>query len=153
LPPAACPRITILADGADLTRFAPERGQDLTAVVVDARIQGLNARCDYGRRGRTVEVALTVTFEVERGPAARGTVALPWFVAVTSADDERLIERRPFETGVAFPANVNRTRVAAAPVRMTFPIGEGRQVTDYNVRVSFLLTEPELAYNRRRGPR
>ena len=153
LPPAACPRITILAEGADLTRFAPGGGQDLTAMVADARLQGLNARCDYGRRGRSVEVNLTVTFEVERGPAARGPVALPWFIAVTDGDDQRLIERRAYEIGVDFRANVNRTSTTSPPIRMSFPIGDGRRVSDYNVRVSFLLTEQELAYNRRRGTR
>jgi len=153
LPPAACPRITILAEGADLTRFAPGGGQDLTAMTADARIQGLAARCDYGRRGRSVEVNLTVTFDVERGPAARGQVAMPWFVAVTDGDDQRLIERRAYEVGVSFPANVNRTRTSSPPILMSFPIGDGRRITDYNVRVSFLLTEQELAYNRRRGTR
>lgn len=153
LPPTNCPRITILQDGADLTRFRPDSGQDLTVMVADARIQGLNARCDYGRGGRTVEVNLTVGFEVERGPAARGPVALPWFVAVTDAADENIIERRAYEMMVTFPANVNRSRTSSPPVRMTFPIGEGRRITDYNVRVSFQLTEQELAYNRRRGVR
>lgn len=153
LPPANCPRVTILQDGADLTRFRDGAGQDLSVLVADARIQGLNARCDYAQRGAAVSMSLAVEFEVERGPAARGPVTLPWFVVVTRAEDESVVERRTFEMGVTFPANISRTRSAAPPVRMTFPIRDGRRVTDYNVRVSFQLTEQELAYNRRRGPR
>jgi len=153
LPPTSCPRITILAEGADLTRFRPGAGQDLSVMVADARVQALNARCDYGNRGRTVEVQLTVGFQVERGPAASGPVTLPWFVIVTNADDESVIQRRAFAMGVSFPANVSRTTSTSPTLRFSFPVGEGRRVTDYNVRISFQLTEEELAYNRRRGTR
>ncbi len=153
LPPTNCPRITILQDGADLTRFVPGSGQDLTVMVADARIRGLNARCDYGRGGRSVDAQLTVSFEVERGPAARGPVSLPWFVIVTDAADENIIQRRAYEMVVAFPANVSRSTTTAPPVRMSFPISEGRRITDYNVRVAFQLDPDELAYNRRRGVR
>ena len=153
LPPTNCPRITILQDGADLTRFVPGSGQDLTVMVADARIRGLNASCDYARGGRAVNAQITVGFEVERGPAARGPVSLPWFVIVTEAADETVIQRRAYEMVVTFPPNVSRSATTAPPVRMTFPISEGRRITDYNVRVAFQLTEEELAYNRRRGIR
>lgn len=154
LPPTNCPRITILQEGADLTRFRPNSGQDLTVMVADARIQGLNARCDYARGGQSVDVNLSVTFDVERGPAASGPVVLPWFVVITNAEDEEVLQRRAYEMVVSFPSNnVNRIPSQSPPVRMGFPIGEGRRITDYNVRVSFQLTPDELAYNRRRGVR
>lgn len=153
LPPANCPRVTILQDGADLTRFREGAGQDLSVMVADARIQGLNARCDYVQRGNAVAMALTVNFEIERGPAARGPIALPWFVIVTNADDESVIQRRAYEMGVTFRPNVNRTSAASPPVQMVFPLGEGRRISQYNVRVAFQLTEEELEFNRRRGVR
>ena len=153
LPPASCPRVTILQDGADLTRFREGAGQDLSVMVADARIQGLNASCDYGQRGTVVNVSLTVQFQVERGPAARGPVSLPWFVIVTNADDESVVQRRAYEMGVTFRPNVTRTSTTSPPVRMTFPIRDGRRATDYNVRIAFQLTEQELEYNRRRGAR
>ena len=154
LPPASCPRITILQEGADLTRFRPGAGQDLSAMVADARIAGLDARCAHGRGGRSVEVTVVVNFEVERGPASSGgAVVIPWTLAVTRADTEAPVERRRAEFGVSFPANVTRTRTSSNPINMTFPTTDGRRVTDYNVRVYFQLNEEELAYNRRRGPR
>ena len=153
LPPANCPRTTILQDGADLTRFRDGSGQDLSVMVADARIQGLNARCDYAQRGAVVNMTLSVEFEVERGPAARGPVTLPWFIIVTNASDESVVQRRAFEMGVTFPANVTRSRTSSPGTRLSFPIRDGHRVSDYNVRVAFQLTEQELEYNRRRGPR
>ncbi len=44
-PPAPCPRITILGDGADLTRYQPGAIQDLATMTFDARLIGFQARC------------------------------------------------------------------------------------------------------------
>jgi len=152
-PPAPCPRITILSDGADLTRFRPGAGEDLTALAADARITAFNARCDYLSRNRGTEVTLTVTFEVERGPAATGGgTTLPWFVAISDANDSEIISRRDFEIGVPFAGNTPRARSTTDPISITFPTGS-RRVSDYNMRISFALTPEQLAFNRRRGPR
>ena len=153
-PPAPCPRITILADGADLTRFRPGAGQDLADMTADARLIGFQARCDYTRRRDAVAVAVSAIFDIERGPAAGGMrqVTLPWFIAVTDANDGQIIERHEFITPVTFEANVNRSRVQSRAMTLTFPADE-RLVENHNVRLSFQLTPEELALNRRRGAR
>ena len=152
-PPAPCPRISILADGADLTRFRPGGGQDLSAMTADARLVGFNARCDYTRRREGVTVTLSAIFDVERGPAAAGSVVnLPFFLAVTDAEDTQVIDRQEYVARVTFDGNVNRTRVESATIRLNFPADE-RLVENHNVRLSFQLTPEELALNRRRGPR
>jgi hypothetical protein len=152
---APCPGIVILADGADLTRFTPGSGYDLTRVVVDARIAGFEARCDYASRDRrSLEVLITPRFDAERGPAAQGrSQELGWFVAVTDSADTRLLDRQAFTTRVTFPPNVARAQAAAQPLRLVLPIGNGTRAEDYIVRLSFQLTPEELALNRRRGPR
>lgn len=152
-PPAPCPRVTVLADGADLTRFRPGAGQDLAAMTTDARLVGFQARCDYLRRREGVSVAISAVFDVERGPAATAReVSLPWFIAVTDAMDTQVIDRQEYVTPVAFETNVNRVRVQSRPVTLNFPADE-RLVENHNVRLSFQLTPEELALNRRRGPR
>jgi hypothetical protein len=151
--PAPCPRVTILADGADLTLFRPSGGRDLTDMTFDARLLGFNARCDYTRRREGVNVALSAVFEVERGPAgAARRVTLPWFVAVTDAQDSQIIDRQEFTTPIDFATNVNRVRVESRPFTLNFPADE-RLVENHNVRLSFQLTPEELDLNRRRGPR
>ncbi|CAH0284441.1 hypothetical protein ROS9278_04038 [Roseomonas sp. CECT 9278] len=152
-PPAPCPRITILADGADLTRHRDGAVPDLASMTSDARLIGFNANCDYTRRRDGVSVRISAIFDVERGPAATAPrVSLPWFIAVTDAGDGQIIERRDYVTPAEFAANANRVRIASTPVVLSFP-AEERLVENHNVRLSFQLTPDDLERNRRRGPR
>lgn len=153
-PPAPCPRITILADGADLTRYRPGAVPDLASMTSDARLIGFQAQCDYTDRRRSVVASISAIFDVERGPGATGqrTVNLPWFIAVTNAGDSEIIDRREFTTPITFEGNANRVRVQSRPVSFNFPADE-RLVENHNVRLSFQLTREELETNRRRGPR
>jgi hypothetical protein len=152
--PVACPRPGILADGADLTRWRPGPVRDLTTLVFDARITGLNGTCDRGRGDRSIEVTLTPAFSVERGPAGGGErlAELPWFVAVVGPGDE-ILQRQSFLERLSFSRGETRAAVEAEPVRLSLPVGEERRATDYRVFVSFELTPEEVAVNRRRGPR
>jgi len=154
--PATCPRVGILADAADLTRFRPGAGQDLSAMVVDARITGFQARCDYTRRGRALEMILTVQFAAERGPAAAGTrtADLPYFVTVVSADETQVIAPpQHFSTRIVFPTNVSRARANGQELSIIIPLGGERQLGEQAVLIALQLTPEELALNRRRGPR
>ena len=152
--PVACPRPGILADGADLTRWQPGPVQDLTTLVFDARLTGLNGTCRPGRGDRSLEVALTPSFSVERGPAGGGARAaeLPWFVAVVGPGDE-VLQRRTFVERLAFNRGETRAAGEGEPVRLSLPVGEERRATDYRVFVSIELTPEDVAVNRRRGPR
>ena len=153
-PPAPCPRIAILADGSDLTRYRPGAVQDLAAMTFDARLIGFQANCDYTRGRQSVRVAVSGVFDVERGPAGSGlrTATLPWFIAVTDSDDTQVIDRQEYSTPVTFEGNANRIRVQSRPVTLNFPADE-RRVENHNVRLSFQLTPEQLETNRRRGAR
>ncbi len=152
---APCPRIAILADGADLTRFRPGAGRDLTAQVLDARIAGFDARCDYASRDRrALDVRVTPRFQAERGPAFEGRSAeLPWFVAMTDASDSTLLERVAATTPVSFPPNIPTATATGRAVRLTVPVDGEVRARDYILRLSFQLTPEELELNRTRGPR
>jgi hypothetical protein len=152
---APCPRIAILADGADLTRFRAGAARDLTAMTVDARIAGFDASCDYTGRGqRRLDVRITPRFEAERGPGATDrSVDLPWFVALSDAGDANLLDRVASATRVTFTPNVARAQATGRPVRVSMPVGDGVRAGDYIIRLSFQLTPEELALNRQRGPR
>ncbi|NKE43980.1 hypothetical protein HB662_04275 [Roseomonas frigidaquae] len=152
---APCPRIVILADGADLTRFRAGASGDLTALTADARIAGFQANCDFAGRDRSaLDVRVTPRFEVERGPAAEGrTLELPWFVALSDAGDAALLDRQAFTSRVTFGPNVVRTTIQGQTARLSMPLGQGVRAVDYTVRISLQLTPEELALNRARGPR
>jgi hypothetical protein len=152
---APCPRIAILAEGADLTRYRAGAARDLTAMVIDARVIGFDARCDFagGDRG-VLDVRVTPRFDAERGPASDlRSVDLPWFVALSTADDSEVLARIAGTTRITFPPNAPRSQAAGQPVLLSVPLTGGRRAADYVVRVSFQLTPEELALNRARGVR
>ena len=152
--PVACPRPGILSDGADLTRWQPGAVRDLTTLVFDARLTGLNGTCRPGRGDRSLEVTLTPSFSVERGPAGGGArvAELPWFVAVVGPGDE-VLQRQTFVERLAFNRGETRAAGEGEAVRLSLPVGEERRATDYRIFVSFELTPEDVAVNRRRGPR
>jgi hypothetical protein len=152
--PVACPRPGILADGADLTRWQPGPVRDLTTLIFDARLTGLNGSCRPGRRDRSLEVTLTATFAVERGAAGSGArvAELPWFIAVVGPGEE-ILQRQSFVERLAFNRGETRAAGETEPVRLSLPVGEERRATDYRIFVSFELTPEDVAVNRRRGPR
>ncbi|SFK26658.1 hypothetical protein [Falsiroseomonas stagni] len=152
---APCPRITILADGADLTQYVAGAPRDLTTMVLDARIAGFDAVCDYASRDRrALDVRVTPRFQVERGPAARGgSLDMPWFIAVSDAGDTDVIERQAFTARATLASNQTRVNSTGQAARLRLPIGEGVSAGNYLVRISFQLTPDQLAQNRSRGPR
>ena len=152
--PTACPRPGILAEGADLTHYRPGGVNDLTSLEYDAKITGLGGSCSAGRNDRSIEMQLTTGFSVDRGAASDGrTVDMPWFVAVLDRRNDTILSRQIFVERAGFARNETRTTLQSAPVSISLPVGENRQAQDYRIFVSFLLSEEDLALNRRRGPR
>lgn len=142
----ACPQFSLLAEGADLTRFAGQ-GRDVVDRVLEARLTGLDGACRAGRNNDVV-TTLKVQAELRRGPAAQGRRAqLPYFVAVL--DGERILDRQDFVLEANFPANVDGMRVAGEELELRFPGAAERGAARYRVVVSLQLSQEELAYNRR----
>ena len=152
--PIACPTPSIPADAADLTRYAPGPVRDLTTLVFDARMVGLQGSCRAGR-GNAVVMTVAASFTVERGAAAPGRrLDLPWSIAVLDGrTDQPLGPPRHFLDTVTFGPNETRVSVASQNVDIDLPVSEERGVRDYRILVYFQLSQEELALNRRRGPR
>lgn len=152
--PTACPTPGLLAQGADLTRYRPGPVQDLTTLEYDARLTGLGGNCSAGRDDRSIEMELTVRFSVERGAGLEGrTVDLPWFVGVVDRRTGAIISRPAFVERAGFARNETRTSITSAPISISLPVSESRRAQDYDIKISFVLSEEDLALNRRRGPR
>ncbi|WP_337876572.1 hypothetical protein [Elioraea sp.] len=148
-----CPAAVALADAADLRRYRAPGSQDLTDLIVNARITGLAGRCAFADRRRSVEVTLTLAMEAMRGPAARErSISIPYFVAVTDAQD-RILDKAVYTVVAEFPANRSRLRLSGEEVTLTLPVSAERPASAYTVIVGFQLTEAELALNRRLAAR
>lgn len=145
----ACPRVAILPDAADLVRYRPGSGTDITDMVVEARMTGVTGGCRRGR-GDSVEVVMRIGIAATRGPQATGrSEQLPYFVAVSNAQGQ-IIDKAVFATTVEFPANVSR-RQGVDEQRLVIPAG--MDPAGLRVDVGFQLTPEELALNRRRARR
>jgi hypothetical protein len=146
-----CPRAQILADAADLTRYRTATSHDLTDMVLDGRITGVEGKCERGDDGQlntTVRAGVTLT----RGPAAQGRDAMaPMFVAVVRNGE--VLDKAIYRLDAAFPSNTDRLQLVSNDVTMTLPVGPKVTGPDYSVYVGFQLTQDELAANRKRGPR
>lgn len=148
--PPACPELRLLPDGADLTRF-DGRGQDLTDLVFQARLEGVppaTGSCKWTDKTHTkVTVSMQVAISAQRGPAMPGQrTALPYFIAV--ADGQQILDRQGYNTPVDFPSNVDRTTLVSDPVELVLPVSSQKSAAAYTVWVGLQLTPNELAYNR-----
>jgi hypothetical protein len=149
---APCPPIGVISDAADLTRFRAGGGSDLTAMVVNARISGFQAKCDYTSRRDGLVVTLTPGFSAERGPAATApTLDVPYMVAVVG-DGDRVLSRAEYSLRVSFPPNVARVQSAGEELSITLTGGLA-EASRRRLLLGFVLSPEELAENRRRGPR
>ncbi len=152
--PVACPRPSMPAETADLTRYRAGAAQDLTGVEFDARLTSVNGTCEAGRGNRSIEMEVVAGLSVERGPAAQSrTVELPWMLAVVDNRTDAILNVQRFRDRLTFNPNETRVTTNSEPVRVTLPVSESRRAQDYRVVVGFVLTPEELALNRRRGPR
>jgi hypothetical protein len=144
----ACPQLSLLKDGADLSRFNGN-GRDITDLVVNARIDAVPAAChNADRRGTKVEATMKVGISAARGPAMRGrTTEIPYFVAVT--EDGRVLDRQGYTAAVEFPPNTDRVEVTSPEITMLFPVSPDKSAAAYRIWVSLQLTPEEMAYNRR----
>jgi hypothetical protein len=149
---APCPQIGVIGEAADLTRFRPGGGADLTALVVNAQVSGFKATCDYAPRQGGLVVTLTPEITAERGPAASGPSRdIPYMVAVVDNGD-RVLSRAEYTLRAAFPPNVAKVKSAGEELSITLTGGVA-EASSRRVLIGFVLSPEELAANRRRGPR
>lgn len=146
--PPPCPDVRILAVTADLVQFRPGAGRDLTDVEFEVSTENLSGSCSYRRDGTQVEVDLSVTFIVERGPALQGnSVRFPYYIAIVTRD-EQIRAKEVFDVDLTFQQGQRRIGVTENS-RERIPLGDGEIGLDYQILVGLQLTEEQLAFNRR----
>lgn len=148
--PPPCPKVSIISDGATVTRFREGTGRDLTDVTAQGQIVDVAVACDYDRRG--VDVALQVAIAAVRGPADRSRVAeFDYFVAV--ADPQRnILAKEVFRVGFRFPQNEQRVGTVEE-IEPRIPLKARADGVDYQIVVGFQLTPEEIEWNRTQRPR
>jgi hypothetical protein len=143
--PPACPRVTILSEGATVTKFREGQGRDLTDVVAQAQIVDAAVECDYDRRG--VDVAMQIAIAAARGPADRARMAdFDYFVAVADAQ-RNILAKEVFRVRIAFPETETRTGTIEQ-IEPRIPLKNRAEGVSYQIVVGFQLSPEELEWNR-----
>jgi hypothetical protein len=152
-PQAPCPRVALLAEAVDLTRYRAGTAPDIGTVEVDARLTGFQARCDYAPRDAGLDVTVVVQVAAERGPAAAGrSLDLPYVIGVTDEEEGRVLSSGTDVLRVTFPEGQRRTETRGEEMVIRIP-GDVRRAAEKAVLIGFQLSPEQLAANRRRGVR
>lgn len=146
---AICPKLSLLKDAADLTRFtgSPDAPHDARSLALTASISAVPARCGETKAGK-VRARLNVVAQVHRGPAFQGDIVrVPYFIAITEGG--KVITEQDFALAVKFPSNVDQANVTGQDIDLTLPVSKTKTAAVYHIYVGFRLTPEELAYNRK----
>ena len=148
-----CPVTRVLEDPAQLTRFKPGQGRDITDIEFDAAFAELAGTCKID--DEEIAVELKVLIVANRGTAnASRQASFAIFIAVVDQDRNVIIHdgkalRKGFEGQVKFPGN--QTRVTYTDeFEITIPMKSGQSAGEFLNFFGFELTRGELEYNRNR---
>ena len=150
-PQAPCPRVALLADGVELSRYRVGAVRDVGAMELQARMLEPVGSCDYARGDSGLDVTLVARAEAERGVGNLRTAELPYAIALMEEDD-RILSRARGTLRVTFSGNDRRGFAQGEQMTVHIP-GNPQRAAEKVIRVYFQLTPEELAENRRRGVR
>jgi hypothetical protein len=149
-PPAACPRVAVLDELAELVRFRSGAGRDLTDIELQARFSGFAFGCRYDRTAVTVEIDLSI--EATRGPATPASKAsFQYFAAVTNPAGE-IVAKEIFDAEVEFKGNATRL-VVADELAQRIPLIDRTTGPNWSVLLGLQLTEDQRDWVRQRRVR
>ena len=145
-----CVPVGILAEAADLTTYAgPSR--DLSTLVTQAGIAGVNGTCSDARQGHALHTEASVVISVLRGPAATARdVRIPYFIALLHGGT--IVSKHDLSIEANFPPNVDRLALKSDPLIVDLPISRRMDSNSYRLEVGLQLTPEQLAYNREHMP-
>jgi len=147
--PLPCPDVLQVKDAAHLTRFEGQ-SEDLTDTLFEAKIDATASKCYYSQdQGKTaVRTELRIQFSAIRGPKDKTHKApFQYFVAVTGPG-QRPIAREVFDAEIEFPGNKVQN-ITIDEIEPKIPLQQGEDGTYYRIFTGFILTEKELAFNRK----
>jgi hypothetical protein len=143
--PPPCPTLSLLTDGDHITRFAGA-GQDVTDMVLRARIVAVPAKCEAASTGK-VRATMHIEASVTRGPAAKdASLQTDFFLALTK--DGAVLKEQDFPLTTQFPSNVNQRDVKSDDIELLLPVSKAATAAAYKIYVGFRLTPEQLTYNR-----
>jgi hypothetical protein len=152
--PLICPDVALVPDAMTVTRFSPDRGEDLTDIDYAAELTNVDSQCTFvgGRdQDQTVVVSLSPAITAIRGPANVDRKATVDYLVSVTDENRNILTVQRFPVSVNFIGNRNRVTVTDndPPVTVAIPLTPGTSAENYQIFVAFQLAPQELDYNRR----
>jgi hypothetical protein len=146
-----CPAVLPVRDASYMTKF-DGASQDLSDTLYEAKIDSVlpAANCIYQLRddGNTIVYDIRLQFLAQRGPKEReGSAKFDYFVAVTGAGGKPLA-REVFPAEIPFENGATQA-IIVEEIQPTIPLKAGENGDFYRIYVGFILSEQEMAYNRK----
>ena len=143
--PPPCPAVLKIDDASHITKFVGE-SEDLTEATFEAKIDGTRSKCFYTESG--IRTELGVQFSASRAPKFKDEVAkFQYFIAITGPDHKPLV-REVFDAEIDLSSNRVRN-IVVDEIEPLIPIKGDVNGDYYRIYVGLILTEKELAFNRR----
>jgi hypothetical protein len=142
----ACPRAFAIYDAARVVNFQGER-QNFANVGFTGEIANVRSLCRYYNT-EPITGDIEITFDLGRGPAARGdTATYEYFVAVTRKNIA-VINKKTFPMTVTFPPGADRVRVTEKVDNFTIPRAtETTSGLNFEIIVGFEVTPEQRQFN------
>jgi hypothetical protein len=146
-----CPFVGAVREVSYITKFQGE-SQDLSDTLYEAKVdEVLPAKnCIYedddGKRAIVYDIQ--VKFLAQRGPKEReGVVKFDYFVGIGGPGGQ-IIKREVFDSEIAFENNATQA-ITIEQIQPRIPLKQGENGDFYRIYIGFMLSERELAYNRK----
>ena len=146
-----CPFVGAVREVSYMTKFQGE-SQDLSDTLYEAKVdEVLPAKnCIYedddGKRAIVYDIQ--VKFLAQRGPKEReGVVKFDYFVGIGGPGGQ-IIKREVFDSEIAFENNATQA-ITIEQIQPRIPLKQGENGDFYRIYIGFMLSERELAYNRK----
>jgi hypothetical protein len=147
--PPPCPHVSILADSASLTRFAPGAAQDDKGTVLKAELTSFHGSCSYDADEHRMNFELNIGIDAKRGPAMTGDHAdVAYYVAVP-AFYPAPFGKEVFPLPLNFGEGKDRLHITDDTLHIAIPMGADiKELNKYEVFLGLQLTPDELSHNR-----
>ena len=146
-----CPFVGAVRELSYMTKFQGE-SQDLSDTLYEAKIDEVRPakNCIYedddGKRAIVYDIQ--VKFLAQRGPKEReGVARFDYFVGIGGPGGQ-IITREVFDSEIAFENNATQA-IVIEEIQPRIPLKQGENGDYYRIYIGFMLSEQELAYNRR----
>jgi hypothetical protein len=146
-----CPFVGAVREVSYMTRFQGE-SQDLSDTLYEAKVDEVRpaVNCVYEDNDgkRAIVYDIQVKFLAQRGPKEHeGVAKFDYFVGIGGPGGQ-ILKREVFDSEIAFKDNATQA-ITIEEIQPRIPLKQGENGDYYRIYIGFMLSEKELAYNRK----